>query len=264
MLPLAGYAAEAEGCHVLLLVRVADPLLVIGFIVLAIGSFSSDRRGPDPTYLFSVVFVTLFIALFAMVGVVSSIVRIPWPEDEIPNVSVEHGLPGVGIGGAQVVPAVGTPILSPNPSPVFQRFDPDREHIREAVRAGLIAVAAGLVLLFHARRARELVQDPGFVEGPARRAYQVYLYAVCFIAILTTLVAGVVAAYGLFRIVAPGTSGSGPVSLERNGGGAQLVTTGMLALGAYAIFAFHWGRIPGRTPPPPKRSGLTERWERTR
>jgi hypothetical protein len=256
------------------------PIVVIGLIVMAIGAFSSDRREPDPTgrrpyavYLFSVVFVTLFILLFSGISVISSIVRIGLPGNGVYSQSFTYGGSGVAYSGKVapvpaavpyepgpnqpapyetlrpiVVPQPGqeTPTLSPNQAPLVQRYDPNDERIRSAVQAGLVAIAAGLVLLFHARRAEELVHDPAFAEGPARRTYHVYLYAVCFVAILTTLVAGAFAVYGLFRIIAPGTSGFSPHNVERNEGIHQLITSGLLALVAVAIFHFHWRRVPGR------------------
>ena len=249
------------------------PIVVIGLIVMAIAAFSSDRREPDPAgrrpyavYLFSVLFVTLFITLFAAIGLVSSIVRIALPEN-LPVGTVTYGPDGAVVGqkvepvpafqpGQTVapvpVPGQETPILSPNQAPLepFRPYDPNKEYIRDAVRSGLIAIAALLVLLFHARRARELDRDSAFVEGPSRRIYHVYLYAVCFVAVLTTLVAGAVAAYGLFRIVSPGTTSTfGSHTLERDEGIVQLVTAGILALAAYGIFAFHWRRIAGRATP---------------
>jgi hypothetical protein len=253
------------------------PIVVIGLIVMAIAGFSSDRREPDPTgrrpyavYLFSVVFVTLFIVLFSGISVVSSIVRIGLPENDSFARSFTYGGSSAGFGGKVapvpavvnqptpyqtlspiVVPQPGqeAPILSPSQPPLVQRYDPNDERIRSAVQAGLVAIAAGLVLLFHARRADELVHDPAFAEGPARRTYHVYLYAVCFVAILTTLVAGAVAVYGLFRIIAPGTSGFGPHNVERNEGIHQLITSGVLAFVAGAIFHVHWRRVPGRSTP---------------
>jgi hypothetical protein len=256
------------------------PIVVIGLIVIAIGAFSSDRREPDPTgrrpyavYLFSVVFVTLFIALFSGISVVSSIVRIGLPEDQVFSPSYTYRGSSVGYG-EKVAPVPAAvpyepgsnqpapfqtlrPVVVPQPGqetpspdqPLVQRYDPNDERIRSAVQAGLVAIAAGLVLLFHARRADELVHDPAFAEGPARRTYHVYLYAVCFVAILTTLVAGAVAVYGLFRIIAPGTSGFGPHNVERNDGIHQLVTSGVLGLVAGAIFHFHWRRVPRTATP---------------
>jgi hypothetical protein len=260
------------------------PIVFIGLIVMAIGAFSSDRREPDPTgrrpyavYLFSVVFVTLFIVLFSGISVVSSIVRIALPETDVFSQSFGYGGSSAGFGSkvapipagvpyapapnqpappyatlrpiAALQPGQETPTLSPNEAPLVQRYNPDDERIRSAVQAGLVAIASGLVLLFHARRADELVHDAAFAEGPARRTYHVYLYAVCFVAILTTLVAGAVAVYGLFRIIAPGTAGFGPHSVERNAGISELVTSGVLALVAGAIFHFHWRRVPRRPTP---------------
>lgn len=85
-----------------------------------------------------------------------------------------------------------------------QSFDPDREWWRMAVQAALIAVAAGLVLRFHAAKARELLSEPGVGGSPAWRTYQAYVHTVCFVSVLIALVAGASAAYGLFRVIAPG------------------------------------------------------------
>jgi hypothetical protein len=262
MLWLAGRSLGRRSAMFFSTFELLIPLVVLGLIVMAIAAFSSDRREPDPSgrrpyavYLFSISFVTLFVVLFASIAVISSIVRIALPEDRIGVEAVTYG-PG-GVTSSQTVapvpvpvpvsPGQETPILSPNPAPLeIQRFDPNKEHIRDAVRWGLVGVAAGLVLLFHAGRAKELVLDPGFAEGPARRTYHVYLYAVCFVAILTSLVAGAVAAYGLFRIIAPGTTGFGSNGLERDDGIVQLVSAGVLALAALAIFAFHWRRVSMR------------------
>lgn len=279
MLRLAGGFPAPEVAMFLFGFELLIPIVVIGLIVMAIGAFSSDRREPDPTgrrpyavYLFSVVFITLFIVLFSGISMVSSIVRIALPENDVYSQGFTYGGSSAGFGEKVApVPAVAPygpgpnqpspfetlrPIVVPQPGQEIppnevplQRYNPDDERIRSAVQAGLVAIAAGLALLFHARRADELVHDPAFAEGPARRTYHVYLYAVCFVAILTTLVAGAVAVYGLFRIIAPGTSGFGPHSVERNEGIHQLVTSGALALVAGAIFLFHWRRVPGRAAP---------------
>lgn len=225
------------------------PVVLLGLIVLGILALAG-RGETDPTgrrsfavYLFAVAFVSLFVALIALTGLVSSVVRIALPEHAGPDCVQFQG--GVSCASrfpvTRPVPAGETAVYAPTQP--FQRFDPDRQHKAQAVQTGLVAIAAILVLWFHAKRARELIGEPGFDEGPGRRVYLVYLYAVSFLAILIVLFAGSTAAYGLFRIIAPGTTGFlGDTSIERDNGVAQLGTGGLLALGAFVIFAFHWRR----------------------
>jgi len=77
-----------------------------------------------------------------------------------------------------------------------------------------------------------------------RRAYQIYLYAVCFVTVLVVLFTFSEAVYSLVRIIAPGTTGpggslSGP---ERDQGVAGLIRNLILGGAALGIFAFHWAR----------------------
>ena len=75
-----------------------------------------------------------------------------------------------------------------------------------------------------------------------RRAYQIYLYAVCFVTILVVLFACADGIYSLVRIIAPGTTGAGLSGNERDVGVAGLVRNLILGGAAAAIFAFHWGK----------------------
>ncbi len=113
--------------------------------------------------------------------------------------------------------------------------------MREAVQAGFVALAAAAVLVFHGRRLRDLVSAPGFETSSGKRAYAVYLYAVCFVAVLAAVGSGATAAYGLVRVIAPSAIAAGPRSLERDEGVVALVANGFLAVGA--VFALHWGRL---------------------
>jgi hypothetical protein len=116
------------------------------------------------------------------------------------------------------------------------------QHTRQAIQSGLFLLAAGFVLLFHARRIRDLESDGSLVQIPIRRGYQAYLYAVCFVAVLVALVAGAFAVFGIFRIAGPGVVGFGSASAERNEGIVELATSGLLALAAYGLFRLHWRR----------------------
>jgi hypothetical protein len=224
------------------------PAVLVGLIVLGILALAGGRGEPDPTgrrtyalYLVAASFVALFVTLFAATAMVSSIVRIALPDRENQDCVEFEG--GISCGGTFGPVPGGVDGASQSYAPL-RRFDPDRGHTRDAVQSGLVAVAAALVLWFHARRALALVHEPDFASSPALRTYRAYLYSVCFVAILVVLFASVAAVYGLIRIVAPGTTGPGfgGSSAERDQGIAQLVTGGLLAAAAYAVFAFHWRR----------------------
>jgi hypothetical protein len=192
--------------------------LPISLIILAIvatsGRWEADPGGRRPyaIYLELTSFVSLFAVLFASGFLLSAIVQLALPEHAASD-------------------------------PFGAAFDPDKDHAREALLAGIIALASAAVFLFHRWRLRELEAEPGFVEGPARRSYQSYLYAVCFVAVVTLLVAGAGALYGLARVIVPGTTGFEVArDVERDGGITQLVANVVLALAAYDIFAIHWRR----------------------
>jgi len=117
--------------------------------------------------------------------------------------------------------------------------------VRGAVQAGLIVGAAVVVLVFHARRRRELQADDVFERGgPAWRIDRAYLYAVCFVAVLVALFALGVGAYGVFRTLAPGVTGVfTPRHLERQEGVAQLISLVWLGLAALYVFLRAWREV---------------------
>ncbi len=96
-------------------------------------------------------------------------------------------------------------------------------------------------------------------ETPVRRAYQIYLYAVCFVAVIVLLFAGAQALFGVVRIVLPEQTAAehgyfspnpeeqfgppfDPVDQERKRGVVQLLQNGIVAGFAGGLFAFHWRR----------------------
>jgi hypothetical protein len=247
------------------------PLLAVALVVAAMAALAAGRRDPDPSgqrplavYLFSITFVSMFLALFAAFGVVSSLARIALGEEQkavpyiegggqtcvsLPDGSVKCRPGSGGVPGGAVAPETE---LQPEAPLVYQDvYDPDREAVREAVQWALVAVAGGVVLAFHGRRAIALADDPAFAAGPAGRTYLVYVYAVCFVAVLVILGAAVSAAYGVFRIAAPGYTGFGGAGVERDAGIQQLISSLFLGGGSLAIFAYHWRRATGARPSPP-------------
>jgi heme/copper-type cytochrome/quinol oxidase subunit 2 len=117
--------------------------------------------------------------------------------------------------------------------------------VRGAVQAGLIAGAAVAVLVFHARRRRELRSGADFdAGGPAWRIDRAYLYAVCFVAVLVALFALGIGAYGAFRTLAPGVTEEAITRhLERQEGVAQLISQVWLGLVALYVFLRAWREV---------------------
>jgi hypothetical protein len=101
--------------------------LIILAIVASSGRWEADPGGRRPyaIYLELMSFLSLFAALFASGFLVSAVVQLALPEHAAMD----------PFGGA---------------------FDPDKDHAREAVLAGLVALASGMVYLFHRLRLGEL------------------------------------------------------------------------------------------------------------
>jgi hypothetical protein len=210
------------------------PLAVFGLVVLVILTLSG-RDEPDPDglrpralYLTSVCFVALFTTLFALYAAIAALVGLALDED----------------GGQEDFALAAGPTLVVAQSD-FDERDSDDRNISDAVGAGIAAVAGAAVLWFHARRLQALVSEHGGAPGPVRRAWRAYLHAVCFVAILTVAVAGAVGAYGLFESAAPGITGVE----SRKDGAAQALSAGLLGVGAFLLFHFHWSRTDRRTGP---------------
>lgn len=90
-------------------------------------------------------------------------------------------------------------------------------------------------------------------ETPVRRAYQVYLYAVCFVATVVLLVAGTRALLGIVHIALPEQSpvygapyfedeGFDFPAPDRSRGTAELLEGVVLAGLAGGLFVLHWRR----------------------
>jgi hypothetical protein len=110
-------------------------------------------------------------------------------------------------------------------------------------------------------------------EAPVRRAYQIYLYAVCFVAVIVLLFAGAQALFGVVRIALPEQTAAehgyygpyseeqfgqefDPIDQERKQGLVDLIQNGIVAGLAGGLFAFHWRRatrlraqLEGAAPP---------------
>ena len=220
------------------------PVALFGIILLGVLALTVGRVEPDPTgrrpysiYLATIVFVSLFTVLIAGFSTISELAQLGFDGGDARF--GEHCISGPGFDECTM--GVGMSSFGPNIA-LEGRGDPNDAHIREAVRAALILLAAVAVLWLHARHFRDLQDEEGFLDSPAARVLLVYFYAVCFVTALVALGAAASAAYAIFRIALPDVSGFGHSDVERDQGFVQLISSGALAAAAVALFLFHWNR----------------------
>jgi hypothetical protein len=116
---------------------------------------------------------------------------------------------------------------------------------RTAVHQGLLMLSAGVVFVFHYRRAAILAPAKGFARGGTGAAARAALYGVCFVAALIALITAARTVYSVFVIIAPGTFGSGgPDDTARQVGIAELISLGALTAGSLLIFLRSWNWLP--------------------
>jgi hypothetical protein len=250
-----------SGLGTLAALSLLGPVALIGVIALCITAIAGGRD-PDPTgqrqkavYLGAACFVAVVVMLFAGFAAVNSLAGLVGEQQ---NQSVSFSTSDSLSTGSGSFSSADEPA-------VFQgEDDPNNtEHaINGAVLAGLFFVAAGVVFIWHRRQLDEIVAAPGFVVGPARRAVQAYVYALCFVAALIALVAGAIAIYGVFRVLAPDVTAP-HADHERDAGFRQFLSSGVLAGASVLLLLQQYRRpddwraqadlMPPAPPPPPRR-----------
>lgn len=200
------------------------PLAILGVIVLAIlalsGRSEPDVRGDRPyvLYLSLVSFIALFTLLFAVVDLATTAIHSVIDEE----VACEFGT---------------------SSQECFADFGPSpggEQRTRDAINSGAVALVAGGVLLFHRRRSKDLVADPGFPGSPGARTFAAYLYAVAFTAMAIVIVAAAIALPALVGAIAPGVTAVGSTTFERDRALTDLVPALVAAGGATVIYLTHW------------------------
>src|SRR5437667_11715252 len=126
-------------------------LIVLVLLVLVILAQHRDEadpagRRPYAAYLFFVTFLALFTVLFSVFALVSSLMRIAVSDNSSRSeagstIQLSPSQNGFGVDNFRQT-------LRSSDS------GSDDPHIRGAVRAGIVGVVAGAVLLFHVGRAR--------------------------------------------------------------------------------------------------------------
>ena len=110
-----------------------------------------------------------------------------------------------------------------------------------AVVNGVLAIAAGLVLMFHLRRRQELLASGTFTGSAAERVDRAYLGGICFLTVTVGVMAAAITGYSIMRLVAPDVTGT-VRHFEEEQGAAQLIAYGLLTVISFTVFRFcFWG-----------------------
>jgi len=187
---------------------------VVGiFVVIVV----ANRAEPDPTgrrplavYFFGVSFFMVFAALFGSFGIVLSLVQL-------------IGSHSGGHGSFNSIHPVGDAVA------------------RVVIVSGIITVVAVVVLVVHLRRGLEVSGRADPRMGPLGRVAQSYVAAVCFVALIITVVSIVIALYQTVRIIAPGVF---QVTGSRVGTLRPMLAAAYLALAALVLLMVHMRFVP--------------------
>jgi hypothetical protein len=209
------------------------PLLIGGVLVILV---VANRADPDPSgrrpavvYSYATSFITLFVTLFATFVIVARLTSLIGPHHTAP------------LGAASVLfSSSGAGQLGPE--------HPFGDAVARGVVIGaLLAIVAGFVYLMHVRAADRATD--GVAPGdPAGRVRSSYLAAVSFVCVAIIVVSVVVAAYQVFRIIAPGV-------FNASGGGNRLVALRVmlplvyLAVVSLGLLWRHAAKLPPESRP---------------
>jgi hypothetical protein len=231
-------------------------IVPLAVLVLVIVLIVGGRREPDPEqqrpaaiYYALVQFVTVFVVLFALFAMASSLLNLTTSD----SASSDRIFSDFSVGPTFAGPG-GRPVIVGGDGTlnggVLREHGSRSQHDQDwadAVRAFIVVLVAGAIFAFHERR------RPRFPPGtPGHRVWKTYLYAVSFVAVLTTVGALTGALFKVWEGIAPGITGDGPRSHAFRDAGS----VAFLALTAGLVFWRHlsWAEPPrGReaaAPPP--------------
>ena len=217
-------------------------LLVVVVLVDRHDDLDPEGRRPFAAYVFVVVFLTLFTTLFAVAAMVSSLVHLAVDDDgSSQSDRVSSSTQTFTANGSTITTGSGS--SSPGGEIALSSHDSDDAHIRDAVRAGLLAATAGAVLVFHLGMARRVADDSDSGGPRAGRIYHAYLYAAMALAVIIAVAAATALGYAVFKGIAPGVASPSGVGKRKNAL-PDLATSIVLLAGAGLIFLYHFRRRP--------------------
>lgn len=226
--------------------------LISGFVVLgllmAIVAAIAGRHLPDETaarpraiYLAVAMLPLLVIGVVAAAAFVEAAVQLilgPESADGLLEglgglAGDATGVPGGDLGGlADLLAGLGGRL----------GLDPTDAAIRTLVGSGITAAVALALYILHRDWRARVTDDVGFAGSAAARTLQAFAYVAVLIFVVLFAVSAVKAGYGVFRAVAPETSGVLSISetAEREGGIAEIVSGLALAAASWWLLQMHW------------------------
>lgn len=243
-------------------------LLVVVVLIDRNDEADPQGRRPFAAYVFVIVFLTLFTALFSVTATTNSLMHIVI--DDSSSSEARQVTPPQNFsfnGSSESVSGSGSISVGPSGSTIHSfttstgERGSDDARWRDAVRAGLLAAIAIAVLVFHSGMARRAAEDASAAGGRARRIYYAYLYATMALAVIVIIGAATAFGYAVFKVLAPGVASTSGIG-KRKHAVPDLVTTAVLLAGAGLIFRSHFRRrptdgpqvvaaLPAPPPPPP-------------
>ena len=230
--------------------------LIAGFftlgLLMAIVAVITGRRLPDEAamraraiYLSVAMLPALVIGVLAATAFLEAEVQlILGPESHEDLLSSLGGLVGGATGGAEMGGMGGLGGLLTGMGDLG--LDPTDAVIRTLVASGITAIVAFALFRLHQGWRGGLIDDAGFRGSPAARVLQAFAYTTVLIFVVLFAVSAVKAGYGVFRVIAPGTSAFLPLSetAERERGIADIVSGLALAGASWWLLQLHW-RLAG-------------------
>ena len=245
---------DGSGLAISLLLTGVVPL---GLLVLAIIAVATGRGELDPTgrrgfaiYLAGVLFVTLFVAMFATFGAAEDLTGTIGDDDRDYDYDYDEY-------EGEIFDEEGFSVDDAFGRPDDRDDDQTTRAVGDALEGLLVALPAALVFLWHGRRRRGLLGEADFAGSPAERIDRAFLHATTFTAAIIVVVGVANVLPDLLHLVAPGLTEPGQDAGEvredaLRGALAFLVLT---ALGA-TVFTWAWRQTPDgagflRRPPDP-------------
>lgn len=214
---------------------------IVGAVLILVAARRDDDRGGRRTparYVALACFLSVFVTLFASFMVVGSLTQFIVDGDAQIEVDAgfdEFGGPGAfdefGVAPGEFEVFAGPPNEPARPS--------DDSLWRSAVQAGLVAIVAAGIFVFH-RNQRNRVRASVAEDAAVTRVDRTYVYVVCFVAVAVVLVAASAGVYGVFRAIAPGVTSAIGGDIERQRGIADAISLAFLGAGSALVFLMHW------------------------
>lgn len=196
-----------------LVIAVFSPIFLLAISIFIIGV--SNRSDPDPrgarpiaAYSFSAAFLFLWLAVFAVVAALDSLINLIGKN---------------GVGFAQT-------------SNFAAATSPDHLAARMCVLGAIVLVLAGGAYLLHLRRGNALADTEEDPNGPTKRVMRSFVAFVCFASVLIFVVALVACVYEVFELISPSVFGG---AASRTADWRSVLDTLVLVAASGVVFGYH-------------------------